>query len=150
MAVNQEYVDGGLTSPVPVRVARAMGADIVIAVDVSYSAQTRLADGGAAESGRPSSRHALFAEPLGAADEHLFVRVPGEPALAQGAGEDVEQLAIHWVPRSRPAGRSTLAPAPAGAGRPARVVARVAGPAEDRAAARCTGAACPHARLADR
>ncbi len=30
-----EYVDGGLVSPVPVRVARALGADIVIAVDVT-------------------------------------------------------------------------------------------------------------------
>jgi NTE family protein len=31
----REYVDGGLSSPVPVRAARQMGADIVIAVDVS-------------------------------------------------------------------------------------------------------------------
>jgi NTE family protein len=31
----REYVDGGLTGPVPVRVARSLGADIVIAVDVS-------------------------------------------------------------------------------------------------------------------
>jgi len=31
----QEYVDGGLTSPVPVRAARRMGADFVIAVDIS-------------------------------------------------------------------------------------------------------------------
>ncbi len=31
----REYVDGGLTSPVPVRAARDMGADIVIAVDIS-------------------------------------------------------------------------------------------------------------------
>jgi NTE family protein len=31
----REYVDGGLTSPVPVRVARSLGAEIVIAVDVS-------------------------------------------------------------------------------------------------------------------
>lgn len=31
----REYVDGGLTSPVPVRVARSLGADVVIAVDVS-------------------------------------------------------------------------------------------------------------------
>jgi NTE family protein len=31
----REYVDGGLTSPVPVRAARDLGADIVIAVDVS-------------------------------------------------------------------------------------------------------------------
>lgn len=30
-----DYVDGGLTSPVPVRAARNMGADIVIAVDIS-------------------------------------------------------------------------------------------------------------------
>ena len=29
------YVDGGLTSPVPVQAAREMGADIVIAVDIS-------------------------------------------------------------------------------------------------------------------
>ncbi len=31
----REYVDGGLTSPVPVRAARDMGADFVIAVDIS-------------------------------------------------------------------------------------------------------------------
>jgi NTE family protein len=37
-----EYVDGGLTSPVPVRSAREMGADVVIAVDIS-----QLPDGGA-------------------------------------------------------------------------------------------------------
>ena len=32
---NDEYVDGGTVSPVPVRFARDLGADIVIAVDVS-------------------------------------------------------------------------------------------------------------------
>lgn len=39
---NREYVDGGLTSPVPVRFAKQMGADIVIAVNISTdpSAQT--------------------------------------------------------------------------------------------------------------
>jgi NTE family protein len=31
----REYVDGGLVSPVPVKVARGLGADIVIAVDIS-------------------------------------------------------------------------------------------------------------------
>lgn len=31
----REYVDGGLVSPVPVKVARRLGADLVIAVDVS-------------------------------------------------------------------------------------------------------------------
>jgi NTE family protein len=35
----REYVDGGLTSPVPVRAARAMGADFVIAVDVGNKPQ---------------------------------------------------------------------------------------------------------------
>ncbi len=35
----REYVDGGLTSPVPVRVARSMGADFVIAVDISAQPQ---------------------------------------------------------------------------------------------------------------
>lgn len=31
----REYVDGGLVSPVPVQAARQMGADVVIAVDIS-------------------------------------------------------------------------------------------------------------------
>lgn len=31
----REYVDGGLTSPVPVRAARKLGADFIIAVDIS-------------------------------------------------------------------------------------------------------------------
>ncbi|SRR6266581_35302 len=36
VAINgREYVDGGLVSPVPVRAARSMGADFVIAVDIS-------------------------------------------------------------------------------------------------------------------
>jgi NTE family protein len=30
-----EYVDGGLVSPVPVRFARQMGAELVVAVDIS-------------------------------------------------------------------------------------------------------------------
>ncbi|MBL8378056.1 MAG: patatin-like phospholipase family protein [Burkholderiales bacterium] len=33
----RDYVDGGLTHPVPVAAARALGADIVIAVDVSQN-----------------------------------------------------------------------------------------------------------------
>lgn len=35
------YLDGGLTSPVPVRVAKAMGADFVIAVDLTRWAKAR-------------------------------------------------------------------------------------------------------------
>jgi NTE family protein len=34
-----EYVDGGLVSPVPVRVARSLGADFVIAVNISSQPQ---------------------------------------------------------------------------------------------------------------
>jgi len=36
----REYVDGGLVSPVPVQVARALGADVIIAVDVSRPPET--------------------------------------------------------------------------------------------------------------
>lgn len=36
---DREYVDGGLVSPVPVRFARQMGADFVIAVDISSPPQ---------------------------------------------------------------------------------------------------------------
>jgi NTE family protein len=32
-----EYVDGGLVAPVPVRYARQMGAEVVLAVDISAS-----------------------------------------------------------------------------------------------------------------
>jgi NTE family protein len=35
----RDYVDGGLTSPVPAQVARTMGADFVIAVDISSVVQ---------------------------------------------------------------------------------------------------------------
>lgn len=31
----RDYVDGGLVSPIPVKAARDMGADVVIAVDIS-------------------------------------------------------------------------------------------------------------------
>ena len=41
----REYVDGGLVSPVPVRFARQMGADIVIAVDISSAPEGNPADG---------------------------------------------------------------------------------------------------------
>lgn len=40
-----EYVDGGLVSPVPVRFARQMGADIVIAVDISSPPEGNPAEG---------------------------------------------------------------------------------------------------------
>jgi len=40
VAINgREYVDGGLVSPVPVRIARSLGADFIIAVDISAKPQ---------------------------------------------------------------------------------------------------------------
>ena len=41
----RESVDGGLVSPVPVRFARQMGADLVIAVDISAPPEANPADG---------------------------------------------------------------------------------------------------------
>ncbi len=41
----RDYVDGGLVSPVPVRFARQMGADVVIAVDISNSPEDNTAEG---------------------------------------------------------------------------------------------------------
>lgn len=41
----REYVDGGLVSPVPVRAARAMGAELVIAVDISSPPEGSSANG---------------------------------------------------------------------------------------------------------
>ena len=41
----RDYVDGGLVSPVPVRFARQMGADVVIAVDISNPPEANMADG---------------------------------------------------------------------------------------------------------
>jgi len=64
----EEYMDGGLLSPVPVKLARAMGADIVVAVDVSWFAQTRSpSDPSMRQHGR-SGRYALHADELEQAD----------------------------------------------------------------------------------
>ena len=40
----REYVDGGLISPVPVRYARQMGADVVLAVDISSAPEGNKSD----------------------------------------------------------------------------------------------------------
>ncbi len=41
----REYVDGGLVAPVPVRFAKQMGAELVIAVDISAAPEGNNADG---------------------------------------------------------------------------------------------------------
>jgi NTE family protein len=40
-----EYVDGGLVSPVPVKIARSLGVDLVIAVDISARPRSTAMDG---------------------------------------------------------------------------------------------------------
>jgi NTE family protein len=42
---SREYVDGGLVSPVPVRAARKMGAELIIAVDISTPPEASTANG---------------------------------------------------------------------------------------------------------
>lgn len=66
----EEYLDGGLTSPVPVEVARAMGADIVIAVDVSWFAYNRMNGTAVArtESSRGRTRYERLEKELADAD----------------------------------------------------------------------------------
>jgi NTE family protein len=41
----RDFVDGGLTSPVPVKVARDSGADVIIAVDISAKPKYAKIDG---------------------------------------------------------------------------------------------------------
>jgi len=64
----KEFIDGGLTSPVPVKLARAMGADIVIAVDVSWFAQAGYSMRPVSNEHRRRSRYELMAAELDAAD----------------------------------------------------------------------------------
>ena len=70
----EAYLDGGISSPVPVKIARAMGADIVIAVDVSWFAQARVAAAADMERYNRSGRYALLMEELDAADVVIVPR----------------------------------------------------------------------------
>lgn len=64
----EEYIDGGITSPVPVAVAREMGADVVIAVDVSWFAQARMNGGGEWDRAQRRGRLQLLERELAQAD----------------------------------------------------------------------------------
>lgn len=70
----REYVDGGLSSPVPVKLARAMGADIVIAVDVSRFAQARPLSGAQRSDRGQSTRYVRLADELDEADVVIVPR----------------------------------------------------------------------------
>jgi NTE family protein len=100
----EEYVDGGLTTPVPVRTARAMGGDVVIAVDVSWFAQTRASGAYRANddtSRLRSERYLRLDEELKGADVVIVPRTARTRMLDFGprlehiaAGEEAARAAI--------------------------------------------------------
>lgn len=98
----EEYLDGGLSSPVPVKVARAMGADIVVAVDVSWYAQARNAPGGATSRGARGGRYELLVDELDAADVVIV------PATARTRMLDFEQKEAN-IAAGEVAGREAVA-----------------------------------------
>ncbi len=120
----EEYIDGGLTSTVPVAVTRAMGADIVIAVDVSWFAQARQGDIAVPPS--RSARRLLLERELDAADIVITPRtVRGrildfDQKLANiAAGEEaarevvprLQKLIARIAAQKRPSARSSAPPA---------------------------------------
>ena len=70
----EEYVDGGLSSPLPVKVARAMGADVVIAVDVSWFAQARAGSPDEMARYGRSERHERYGDEIENADVVIVPR----------------------------------------------------------------------------
>jgi NTE family protein len=105
----REYVDGGLVSPVPVRVARSAGADIVIAVDVSRQPAER-SDFGSTTALLSHAfvvmEHALAGEESKLADVVVrpdLSKVPATDLAARGraiaAGEEAARAALPEIRR---------------------------------------------------
>jgi NTE family protein len=67
-------VDGGLSSPVPVKIARAMGADVVIAVDVSWFGQARTRNPDEMARYGRSERYVRYGDELDEADVVIVPR----------------------------------------------------------------------------
>lgn len=80
-------VDGGLTNPVPVNVARAMGAAIVVAVDVSALP----GQGAVLKRGRLSGRDDNVLKPLDSGDDHV---------LLQKLRQHVSRAKKRWLPEA--------------------------------------------------
>ncbi len=120
--LGREYVDGGLVSPVPVRVARASGADLVIAVDVSRHPEEQRELGSTAlllTHAFVVMEHALSQEETQLADVVIrpdLAKVPATDLAARAeairAGEDAARAALPRI-RSLIAERTV---APSGAG----------------------------------
>ncbi len=116
---DHEYVDGGVVSPVPVRAARRLGADIVIAVDISARPSV----------GQPSNiigiwlqTFAIMGQTIGAweMNEADIVLIPALPTMSGSnfrarsaairAGEDVVELNAARIREVLEAKRRNLPP----------------------------------------
>lgn len=117
----EEYIDGGLTSPVPVAVTRAMGADIVIAVDVSWFAQARNSDTEVPPS--RSARRLLLERELDAADivitprtvrarmldfEHKLANIAAGEEAAREAVPQLRELVARIAAQKRSSALSSM------------------------------------------
>lgn len=99
-------VDGGLTNPVPVSLARAMGADIVIAVDLSSDILGRHLR--AAPEPEPSTPHAsewhqVLLEKLGALFPRRADDAPGPPSVIDVVASSIDIMQVR-ISRARMAG----------------------------------------------
>ena len=105
----REYVDGGLVSPVPVRVARSLGANLIIAVDVSRQ-PTEQGDLGSTAAMLNHAfvvmEHALAQEETKLADIVIRPDLNGVPATdlaargrAIAAGEEAARVVLPQIRR---------------------------------------------------
>jgi len=117
----EEYVDGGLSSPVPVKVARAMGADVVIAVDVSWFAQARVSSPEEMARYGRSERYVRYGDELDEADVVIVPRTAptrmldfdnkqSNIAAGEAAGREAMPQLREALARAAAAGQSHLRP----------------------------------------
>lgn len=110
-----EYVDGGLVSPVPVKIARELGADVVIAVDISSKPQFSKTDSSLAVLLQTFNimAHTIASHELPQADVVIHPRISG----ISGTDFQAKHLAIlegeRAVAESLPALRAKIAAAAA-------------------------------------
>lgn len=105
----REYIDGGLVSPVPVRIARSMGATLVIAIDVSRQPAEQGDLGSTAAMLNHAfvvMEHALAQEETRLADIVIRPDLAGVPATdlaargrAIAAGEEAARAALPQIRR---------------------------------------------------
>ena len=101
------YVDGGLGAPLPVRIARALGADVVIAVDTTFHAEPVVPNGlidSVFHAGMVMARNLAAADRL-AADLVLEPVIPPVPEVTLRNRKRLvdagEQAALQQLPQLR-------------------------------------------------